>query len=190
MLRGRYFLLHVKKAAPPSPIHDAAFVPLGTVLSLIKRIQLIAMRKERCAHSMTLLLPSPPMPSRGETWAGVDWEVKEGEFITNMRPVEPMNTQSPSENNSSIHNVLAQSRVVNKMQRLSKEWQGWLNHNHMPFSFWKLDTEAETESPNMDFFHQQRSSYAMIKMMMFSSSQCPSNDVWSLFLQTTLTKCL
>lgn len=144
MLRGLYFLLHLKKAAPPSSIHDAAFFPLGTISNLIKRIQLIAMRK-------ILLVPSPPMPSGGETWGAVDWEVREGEFITNRRPVEPTNTQSPSENNSSIHNVLAQSRVVNKMQRLSKEWQGWLNGNHMPFSFWKLDTGSRGWVPTHGF---------------------------------------
>lgn len=68
---GLYFLVRVKKAALASSHHYAAFVPLGTILNLIKSIQLTAMKKV-CAHSMIPHLPSPPGPSEGETHGGME----------------------------------------------------------------------------------------------------------------------
>ena len=127
--------------------HYATFVPLGTILNFIKRVQLPAMKKEGCAHSMIPHLPSPPMPSEGKTYGGVEWQVREdGELVKNMRHVELTSTWGPSENNSSVHYVLVQPRVVNKTERLSKEWQGWLTHCCILLLPWELDAEAERES--------------------------------------------
>lgn len=129
MVHRLYFLWHVKKLALPSCNHYSAFVPQGTGLNLIKRIQLTAMKKEGCANSTIPHLPSLPVPSEGETYGSVEWEVRKYiEIITNMAQVEPTGTWGPLDNNSSLHYVVAQPRVINKTGNLSKEWQGSLTH--------------------------------------------------------------
>ena len=62
------FIFYYSEESSTCLIH-AAFVPLGTILNLIKRIQLIAIKIERCTHSM--ILPSPPVPSEEKTGGGM-----------------------------------------------------------------------------------------------------------------------
>lgn len=88
------FLLHVKKAAPPSSTHGTAFVPLSTILSLIIRIQPTARREENMCSQHDPTSPLTPDAIRRGNVRKCGMR-SEGELVTNLRQVQPMSTGGP-----------------------------------------------------------------------------------------------